>query len=172
MTWLAAVTIIGLRIAMPSAHGAGSQQHGAARLVDEVHRRPGEHLAVARDPLGRLLQPGRERQNVTLRVAIEHEHEKLGTGGAVDRGVVDLREDAEPTVRQALDDIGLPERPAPIEGALDDPCDDLGDLVVTPGRWHAAVADMEVEVEVGILDPVGQVESEGNLDEPATERDE
>jgi hypothetical protein len=84
--------------------------------------------------------------------------------------VVDLREDAEPTVRQALEDIGLPERPAPIEGTPDDPGDDLGDLVVAPGRWHATVADVEVEVEVGILDPVGVVEAERHLAETAPQR--
>jgi hypothetical protein len=84
--------------------------------------------------------------------------------------VVDLREDAEPTVGQALEDVGLPEWAAPVEGAPDDPGDDLGDLVVTPGRWHAAVADMEVEVEVGILDPVRMVEAERHLAKTAPQR--
>ena len=152
------------------ADGAGAEQHGPARLVDEVRRRPGEHLAVARDPLGRLLHLGHGRQGVSFGVAIEHEHEQLGPGGAVDGGVVDLREDAEPTVRQPLEDIGLPKRPAPIEGTPDDPGDDLGDLVVAPGRWHTPVADVEVEVEVGILDPVGVVEAERHLAEAAPQR--
>jgi hypothetical protein len=118
----------------------------------------------------RLLHRGGGRKHVTGRVAIEHEREQLGPGGAVDRGVVDLREDAEPVVWQALEDVGLPERPAPIEGAPDDPGDDLGDLVVTSGRWHPTVADVEVEVEVGIVDPVGVVQAERHLAQPAPQR--
>ena len=112
-TWLAAVTIIGLRIAVPSLARCGLPAARPGLWTRFVAAR-----ASISPSLGtrRRLQPGRERQHVTLRVAVEHEHEQLGPGGAVDRGVVDLREDAEPIVRQALEDIGLPERPAPIEG--------------------------------------------------------
>ena len=37
-------------------------------------------------------------------------------------------------------------------------------------RRHGVVADVEVDVEVGVLDPVRQVEAERHLDEPPAER--
>ena len=39
-----------------------------------------------------------------------------------------------------------------------------------PGGGDGVVADVEVDVEVGVLDPVRQVEPERHLDEPAAER--
>ena len=53
-----------------------------------------------------------------------------------------------------------------------DPADDVAQLLRRAGRWHGVVTHVEVEVEVGVLDPVRQVEPEWYLDEPATERDE
>ena len=49
---------------------------------------------------------------------------------------------------------------------------DVAELLRGAGRRHGVVAHVEVEVEVGVLDPVRQVEPERHLDEPATERDE
>ena len=171
LTWLAAMTIIGLRVALPSSRTvrAPSSTARPGLWTRFVAARTSISPSVGTRSVGAFLV-GRGRQGVALRVAIEHEHQQLGARGAVDRGVVDLREDAEPAVGQALDDVGLPERPAPIEGTPDDPGDDLGELVVTPGRRHAGVADVEVEVEVGILDPVGVVEAERHLAETAPQR--
>ena len=76
------------------AHGARApSSDGAAGLADEVRGGPGEHLAVAREPLGHPVVLGR-LDLVALGVAVEHQHEQLGAGGAVDGGVVDLGEDA------------------------------------------------------------------------------
>ena len=49
---------------------------------------------------------------------------------------------------------------------------DVAQLLRRAGRRHGVVTHVEVEVEVGVLDPVRQVEPERHLDEPAAERDE
>ena len=141
------------------ADGAGGQHHGPTGLAHQVGGGPGEHLAVG----GQRLRPPlvlRRLDLVALGVAVEHQHEQLGPGGAVDGGVVHLGEDGEAVVGQALDDVALPQRPAPVERTADDAGHELGDLLVAPGRRHRGVAHVEVEVEVGVVDPVRVVEVE------------
>jgi len=100
------------------------------------------------------------------------ETEPLGTGGAIDRGVVHLREDPEAIVRKALDDVALPQRPGAVERSGDDAADGLGQLLGVPGRRHCVMAHVEVDVEVRVFDPVRQVQTHGHLDQPPPERGE
>ena len=46
----------------------------------------------------------------------------------------------------------------------------LGQLPVVTGRRQGELADVELDVEVRVLDPVGLVEPERDLDQPAAER--
>ena len=49
---------------------------------------------------------------------------------------------------------------------------DDGELLRCARRRHGVVADVEVDVELGILDPVREVEPHRHFDEPAPERRE
>ena len=69
-----------------------------------------------------------------------------------------------------MDQVELPQRPAAVERPGEDALDGARELAVVAGRRHGAVADVEVDVEVGILDPVRVVEAERYLHELARER--
>jgi hypothetical protein len=83
--------------------------------------------------------------------------------------VVDLREQPEPAVRQAVDEVELPQGPRAVQRTGEDARDGLGEAAVVARRRDRALADVEVEVEVGVVDPVGQVDSERDVDEPAAQ---
>jgi hypothetical protein len=83
--------------------------------------------------------------------------------------VVDLGEEADAPVPQAVDEVDLPQRPRPVQRPGHDPGQDLRDLALGARRRDRGLAHVVVEVEVGVLDPVGQVEAERHLDEPPAE---
>ena len=72
------------------------------------------------------------------------------------------------TVGQPLDDVGLPQRTGAIHPTPDDACDLFGELVGPAGRGEPDVANVVVEIEVGIVDPIRVVEFERHLDQPPT----
>src|SRR5205823_4740974 len=86
--------------------------------------------------------------------------EHLGAGRAVDRRVVDLGQDADIAVGEAADYVPLPEWPSPVEGPSHDPCDLLGELALVAGRRDCDLAEMELQVHVGIVDPVRGYQTE------------
>ena len=77
---------------------------------------------------------------------------------------------AQRVVLQALDDVHLPQRAGAIHRAPDDAGDLIGELVGPTGRRQAHVADVEVEVEGRVVDPVRVVEVQRHLDDPAAHR--
>src|SRR5581483_5956573 len=79
-----------------------------------------------------------------------------------DRRVVHLGDDADVAVLEALDDVDLPERPAPVELPAGDVAGQLGQLVIATGGRRGDAPQVVVEVEVGILDPHRVVQIEGN----------
>ena len=158
--WFAASTSAGLRVAFPSSRvSARREEERAAGLAGERHRGSCDHLAITRHPLA--VPRGRGRGDVvTSRVAVEHHRQQLRARRPVDSGVVELRQDREPVVGKSLDDVALPERPAPVERSTDDPRGQLGELFVGARRGQRVVPHVEVEVEVGVLDPERMVEGE------------
>ena len=153
------------------ADRAGPEHDGPARLADEAGDGPGEHLGVARLGLGLPLLGGR-RDVVALGGRVEHHRQQLGARRPVDGGVVDLGEDGEAVVGQALDDVGLPQRAGcrssgrPMMRATRSPS-----WLVGPRGRDGGVAHVEVEVEVGVLDPERVVEARtGTLAQPAPQR--
>jgi hypothetical protein len=84
--------------------------------------------------------------------------------------MVDLRQQRHAPALEPVDHVQLPQRPAAVERPGEDALDGVPQLLVVAGRRHRGVADVEVDVEVGILDPVRIVEPERNRDEPARER--
>ena len=106
-----------------------------------------------------------------VRVLIEDRGQHRGAGGAVDRGVVNLGQLGDQTaVVDTLDHVQLPQRTAAVEWSGHDAADHLAQLFRVAGRGDRMVTDVEVDVEVRILDPVGQIETERHLDEAPAER--
>jgi hypothetical protein len=98
---------------------------------------------------------------------VDHE---LRAGDAVDRAVVHLGDHADVAVGEPLDHVELPQRPRPVEGGGGDLGRQLGELAHAAGARGTDAADVEVEVEVGVLDPDGVTQPERHLDDPAAER--
>ncbi len=96
--------------------------------------------------------------------------EDLVARHAVDHGVVDLGQHRRPALGEALDQVQLPQRPVAIERAREDPRDGLGELAVRRRRRDGRLADVEVEVEVRVLDPVRVREPERHVHELPAER--
>ncbi len=94
---------------------------------------------------------------------------------AVDGGVVELREDRVGArghafdVVEALDHVHLPERAVEVQRARGQPRDGDRQLAAVGGLGQADVADVELEVEVLVLDPVGVVEVQRHAHEAAAE---
>jgi hypothetical protein len=64
------------------------------------------------------------------------------------------------------DEVHLPQRPRAIERSGEDARARLGEAGLVAGRGHRGLADVEVEVELRVLDPVGVIESERHLGQP------
>ena len=96
-------------------------------------------------------------------------------GHAVDGRVVHLRHEGEAAGRhagdvvEALDDVQLPQRPIEVEGPRHEASHLDAELAPVAGRRQGDVADVELQIEVGILDPVRVVEVERDADESLTE---
>ncbi len=75
-------------------------------------------------------------------------------------------------VLDPVDEVHLPQRPAAVEPALEDPRPLLGELAQVAGRGQRDLADVVVEVDVRLLDPERVVEAERDLDEAPAERRE
>ena len=150
------------------------------RALDGVEHLRRAHLRAptrVRDPVRaaahRLRATG--QRDVGVQVG-RLDHEQVRAGGAVDGAVVDHREDREPVGtallrrREALDDVRDPQRVLAVHRGGDQPGDQLVQLVVRARRRDGAVPDVEVEVEVGVGDPVRVVEPERHLHQPASQR--
>ena len=112
-----------------------------------------------------------DRPEVGIQVEDCRQHQRAGS--AVDRGVVNLCQLGDASaVLETLDHVELPQRSRPVEVPGDDSTDDVGELLRVAWRWHGVMAHVEVDVEVGILDPVGEVETHGHLDQSSSERGE
>ncbi len=91
-------------------------------------------------------------------------------GEAVDGRVVDLGQHRHDAVLEPVDQIQLPQRPGAVERPGDDPRHLLGELLVGARRRQRELADVEVEVEVRVVDPVRVVEAERHLGQTPAHR--
>ena len=71
-----------------------------------------------------------------------------------------------------MDHVQLPQRPRAVERSSGEPGDLLGELVIVARGGQRQLTHMEIEVELGRLDPVGVVERERDLGEAPAERGE
>ncbi len=83
---------------------------------------------------------------------------------------MDLREDAEVTTGQPLDDVGLPQRFAAVHRTGDQASEEILHVIPSTPVGNRHVTHMAGDVEVRIVDPVGAVEPEGHLHQSTAER--
>ncbi len=89
----------------------------------------------------------------------------LGTGNPVDRGMMDLRNQGKTAFRnarhvvEALDDIGLPKRSRRIERPGMQACRLDAELTPVTGLRERDVADVKLEIEVRVVDPVRVIQA-------------
>ena len=115
-------------------------------------------------------RPG-DRTEVGVEVEDRRKHQRPGR--AVDRGVVHLGQLGDlAAVVDALDHVQLPQRPARSSGRATMRLTASASCWGVPGGGDGVVADVEVDVEIGILDPVRQIEAERHLDQPTAKRSE
>ena len=127
-----------------------------------------DHLHVGGDGLRRARL--RRIQHPALGVEVEEVDHQLGTRDAVDGAVVHLGDDTDVAVGQALHDVELPERAAPVERGAGDLRGHLGQLPMPAGARGSDATDVVVEVEVRILDPDRVVQAERHRHDAAPER--
>ncbi len=72
---------------------------------------------------------------------------------AVDHRLVGLRDDREAAVGEPLDEVDLPQRAVRVERPRHQPGHQLGELGGRPGPGQRRAADVERDVEVGVVDP-------------------
>jgi hypothetical protein len=84
--------------------------------------------------------------------------------------VVDLRQHPDVAVLQAVDQVDLPQRPRTVERPREDARYLLSHLGIRRRRRDRELADVVLEVELGIVDPVGIVEPQRDRFQPPAER--
>ena len=148
--------------------------HQQASLgVEEGQRAPSHAERGARQQLGTVRDTVRHPVVVDLggghlRRPIEQDPGHVHAGRAVDRGVVEEQDHRHPAAFQAMDEMDVPQRPAPVERLARQARRELGEPAVVPGRRQRHLREVVVEIEVGILDPVRLAEPQRDLDEPST----
>ena len=142
--------------------GSSTQKHGPSRLTHQAQAGPREQLQFRRHAIG-LPRLGRRADLGSLRVLVEHQRQQLHPRRAVDRCVVEDREDREALIGQALDHIGQPQWPPPVERPRDDAPDDVGELLIAARRRDRRMAHVELQLEVRIVDPERMIEPERDL---------
>ena len=124
--------------------------------------------------LARHLAPGGRGSGAAtsgdLGLGVEQDAEDLGARGPVDGGVMELGQHRDATVAEAVDQVELPERMGAVQRAGDEPRDLLGQHPLVAGRGQRELADVEVEVEVRVVDPVGVVDPERHLGQAPAKR--
>ena len=68
-----------------------------------------------------------------------------------------------PATIESMDQIHLPQRASAVQRAGVQAGSLRGQLLVVAGRGQRQFADMELDVEVRVLDPVGLIQSERHL---------
>ena len=155
------------RVEVQHRRSRAAQRAGELRwLPGERRQRVAHHLEVVRHAFG---LPRVSADVTAVGIGVEHRQCQLVARHSVDRRVMRLREHRDVALLEALDDPRLPQWLPPVERPGDDLLRQRGQLVRATRRGHRDVVEMEVEVEVGVLDPERMVEAERHLDEPPPE---
>ena len=105
-----------------------------------------------------------------FRGEVEQGGEDVVPAHPVDGGVVDLGVDRDLAALEPVDQVQLPQRPPAVERPGVQPGRLLGELLVVTRGGQRQLADVELDVEIGVLDPVRLVDPERHLDQSPPER--
>ena len=134
---------------------AAAESLAAGReVVDALSGRPGQfrHRKLSRRRR-RARLPGTLVFDVFGGYDVQEDRGQVDTGDPIDHAMVDLGDDGELALFEALDDPQLPQRLGAIELLGDDPAGERLQLVVVAGSRKAGVANVKVEVEGVVVDP-------------------
>ena len=130
-----------------------------------------EQASMARSPGPSLGNLGpRRRWRWSIGLESEERCHELHTGNAVHQGVVQLRHDAQVVLLEPLDHVHLPQGVAPVELAPGEVRDEGGQLHLCDWCGQPHRLDVTVEVDSGIIDPPGNVETQWDLDQASPQR--
>ena len=150
-------------------------------IADHPQRKPHAFDRIRHQVLRRELQKLRIRWNGLalpfdcfgyrgIRVRIGEHAQQEYARRSVDCRVVRFGEHRPAPIGKALDHVDLPQRVRSIHGTPDDARDLLGELVGSPWRGKPDVANVVIEIEVRIVQPIRMVELEWNFDETTAHR--
>ena len=71
---------------------------------------------------------------------------------------------------QTVDEVGLPQRTAAIQRPRVQPCRLNCELAIIARCRERQLADMELDVEIGVLDPVRLIQAKGHLHQAAAKQ--
>ena len=150
-----------------------AEQVGELQGLQDIAARLRQQLPIGR----RELRLPRLRWRGRRRIGLEGQEgaQDLRPRAPVDAGVMHLGDDREGAgakaedVVEALDEGHLPQRPRAVEGLGEHVGGELRQLPPASGPRQRHVVQVEVEVEIGVFDPAGAPEVEGNGDEPLPE---
>jgi hypothetical protein len=141
----------------------------AHALLRDAGEAAGEHLELTGlVPADRCRSRGGQAAPLGRRV--EQDAEDLGARHAIDGGMVHLGQDRHAVAVEAVDEVELPQWAGAIQRPGDDACDLLSEHAGIAGSGERQLADVELEVELGLVVPVGVVEAERHLDQSPVKR--
>ncbi len=165
------------RLFAGALHRAHQSSAEIVRGLDEVQRPLRERqrgirqeLEVARDVIGMPLLDDVRDARLGRRLHVEQRGEDLDTRRTVDQRVVQFRDERVVAVLESLDDPCLPQRAVTGQLAARDIGDERRELRFTARCRQCGAAEVEIEIEVGILDPDRVVQPERHFDDATPQR--
>ena len=124
-----------------------------------LERQAGGGRRAARHPVVAL-------ELLALGAGVEQHLAEVDGLDAVDEDLVALREQRDPALGEALDEVDLPERAVHVEGPAHDPADQLAQLLHGAGARQAGAPYVEGQVEAVVVDPDRVGQPAGHLLQP------
>ena len=132
----------------------GQRAQRAQRLAREAAQAAGEHLAVARNRRAGLRRGRLGVQHAPARLRVQQHGHDLVARDPVDDRVVDLGQQCDAPALEAVDHVELPQRPPAVERAPEHAAAPSPRAAGRRPARERGLADVEVEIEVRIVDPV------------------
>ena len=135
-----------------AGRGRGPAPRAPARPAGWLARPAPRRAAASRSArAGRPRRGGARRGGVGL--GVEEDRGYVDPGDAVDQAVVGLADDREAVVLEPVDQPQLPQRLGPVEALGEGAGGEVAQLLLAAGGGEGGVADVVVEVQVGVVDP-------------------
>ena len=163
------------------AHGIGQCRRCRGRCGEEFRdlQRPQQRVAPGADQQFPIIRHrvgapllGRRRHRRHLRSQVGQGQGHFQARGAVDGAVMGLEQQADAALRhpfqpvQAVDEVNLPWRAAHVQRAAENARGQRVERLPILGGGQADLANVILQIEARILDPIGMVQAERHVDQP------